>query len=648
MSNRTTLQGYFVKNAIPTESNFSDLITSALVQPEDSIRKQGSDPIAIQAQQADQSGTQQVLHFYKNFTDANAAWKFSLLTQNATSPASGLNLGNPLTVQSSLFIKESDGSIGIGTTNPLAKLHVSGGNTVLDGNVGIGTTSPATTLDVNGTGWFRSNAKEAQATVGQGIKISTQNNVGYIYSYDYNSSKPLDLVLQNPGGNVGIGTNTPGFPLTFKNALGEKISFWGQSGNSYGIGIQSSLLQLYTDTKDASIAFGYGSSSSFTETMRIMGNGNVGIGTTTPTYKLTLGGTGHFAVDNSSCFLAKNKDAVYEIFLWPRWNDDVMYLNYGKQGFHIRNNDSTTAMFIKPDGNVGIGTANPRSKLDFAQVTSTAAGTLNTVFARLSEGDGEGAGTYLGVSAYATQAPINIKSFAIEHSFYGNINSSVNFCRGGSKTGGYITFNVDKNTELVKITSDGLYVKGAQVLTSDIRIKHKIAPSNEAEDLDIISKLKVKEYFVKANHRNDSLLQKGFIAQEVEGILPGAVVRQNDFIPDIYAQAESAVINEELLVITMKDNHRLKNGDIVRFITSEGNKERGITVINDKTFSVDNWKGDISDLFVYGKMVDDFRTVNYNAIFTLGISAIQELYKQLQGLKEELSTIKMSRSSAAV
>ncbi len=98
------------------------------------------------------------------------------------------------------------------------------------------------------------------------------------------------LAVQPGTGNVGIGTISPGFPLTFTNTLGDKISLWGQSGDHFGFGIQTNLMQIHTNLVNTDIAFGYGSSAAFTETMRIKGNGNVGIGVA-PTTKLDVAGT---------------------------------------------------------------------------------------------------------------------------------------------------------------------------------------------------------------------------------------------------------------------------------------------------------------------------------------------------------------------
>jgi len=110
-------------------------------------------------------------------------------------------------------------------------------------------------------------------------------------------------------------------------------------------------------------------------------------------------------------------------------------------------------------GLVGIGTTAPRAPLDVAQLLSS--GSLGTVFARLSEGNAVNGGTYLGVKGYDTQvtysgeSPSLVKSFAIEHSFYGITNSSINFFRGGDTKGGSIAFNTNDNTEQMRISSNG-------------------------------------------------------------------------------------------------------------------------------------------------------------------------------------------------
>lgn len=113
---------------------------------------------------------------------------------------------------------------------------------------------------------------------------------------------------------------------------------------------------------------------------------------------------------------------------------------------------ASSVLTLTQTSRVGVLNVSPRAKLDVGELSS---GTLATVFGRLAEGDDQGVdGSYLGVRVHDAQ-PTNAKSFAIEHGFYGQINNSINFHRGGGTTGGFIAFNTNNNVEKMRILSNG-------------------------------------------------------------------------------------------------------------------------------------------------------------------------------------------------
>jgi Chaperone of endosialidase len=194
---------------------------------------------------------------------------------------------------------------------------------VFSQKVGINTSQPLTTLDVRGTGYF--------------------------------SDK------------LGLGISNPQFPLSFSPTLGDKISLWGNSGPNYGLGIQSYLLQVYTDASASDIGFGYGSSASFTENMRIKGNGKVGIGTANPGAKFHVAsGSSGYAGGYFPGMILEGNGAAYFNFLAPNNSESgilfgkasdivsggIIYNNSGNpNSLQLRTNGNITRMIIYNNGN---------------------------------------------------------------------------------------------------------------------------------------------------------------------------------------------------------------------------------------------------------------------------------------------------------
>src|SRR4051812_10228062 len=106
---RSELAGYFVKNAIPTEANFADFISSGLNQRDDGVTKPAGGPLSVAS--VDQGGAHRVLDLYPDFgPDTLPDWSLTIRTGDAD----GLAVASQPDDTVRLFVERGTGRVGVG------------------------------------------------------------------------------------------------------------------------------------------------------------------------------------------------------------------------------------------------------------------------------------------------------------------------------------------------------------------------------------------------------------------------------------------------------------------------------------------------------------------------------------------------------
>ena len=355
----------------------------------------GSNPSIKVKADADGEDSHLILHdhegngwtIYNEGANTSGAGVDSLLFRDDTNNATAMSI-------------RAGGNVGIGTTSPINKLSINGNasahayefyqNTTSSasecihkpasgevairansqerlridgsGNVGIGTSAPGSPLSI-------------KSSAALGIQFDRDAvNIGQISMHEDNlnvDANTNNLVFQTPaskyhifsGGNVGIGTETPGYKLVVQadpavSNDGMRITDENGSGRAmlYTAGAGHGALQLINDSNLPKVVIGSNENSYFN-------GGNVGIGTDAPAAKLEI-------VTSVDHLNLKVDDIISQSVI--QFSDSVgvqggINLDHDTNKLHFTRGGSgpaDTKMVIDATGNVGIGTSSPSGMLD--------------------------------------------------------------------------------------------------------------------------------------------------------------------------------------------------------------------------------------------------------------------------------------------
>lgn len=296
-----------------------------------------------------------------------------------------------MSVQSQTNTFPTTGSAGVGTTTPAASAifeikSTSKGLLIprMTANQRNAIASPATGLLIyqtnstpgvymyNGSAWAQITAGRANSNLNN-LSATTAINSSLLPNLE--NSIDLGSITKNwrdlyLGGKIGLGTNTPNAQLQFdNNVLNRKIVLYENANNDheyYGFGVNDFTLRYQVgSTSNSHVFYAATDATTSTELMRIQGNGNVGLGTSTPQYNLDINGTNTTVnLSGTSASLLLNTSSITT----PDFSRDL-YISAAKQLVsnppsaapgHLLLQVPTSSQFASFNaGNVGIGTNNP-------------------------------------------------------------------------------------------------------------------------------------------------------------------------------------------------------------------------------------------------------------------------------------------------
>ena len=413
-----------------------------------------------------------------------------------------------------LFIEETTGNVGIGTTSPSEKLEVSGNVKLADNNKLLLGTGSDLEVYHDGSNSYINQTGTGKIIIQSTSGINVQSGTGetrFTYS-GVNSEIKIDdsaqvnkVVLKSAGdsyfngGNVGIGTTSPTRPLSVHKSTGGSVAnflHYTDATNYAGLYIDvDQATDMVKLTSSGNAAGGFSFNTATNERLTISTAGNIGIGDPTPNYKLDV----NSGTTNAALRLKSTDDTVTLRF---EDNDSSYEIRESAEGLKFVNSSGNTDVTFLQSGNVGIGTTSPQHILDVTDSgISTTAPTIRLTNSGNYNASAWGGNISHRIEFYSSDPSQNRVASTIE-----NI---AGFDKSGVLTGNLVFKTKDYPspgtlTEKMRIAEDGNVGIGTITPTEKLQVTGNISASG-----DIRSERDLEVGYNNANYDQQLILNNG-------------------------------------------------------------------------------------------------------------------------------------------